>query len=485
MGCVKSRSKEVVIPSFRIVSIDDIQIGASTFISSNGKSFQEVYSMGPALSNNAFSETRKAINRDSKEERAVKIFRKDIPNPYSSSKIQSEISIMKDIDYPNIIRIYEIFDEPKRLYIVMELCNGGELFDQILQRDSFSESQVAHIMKELLSTLAYIHKKRIIHRDIKPENILLEESGDLLNIKLINFSSAVSLQQSASTTGLTGSAYYIAPEMIQGAYNEKVDLWSSGVVMYMLLSHYPPFEGNSDKQILECIISTSVSFQEDVWTSVSQDAKDFISKLLCPAETRLSALDALSHPWITLHGSTQVTSSELIITTFQNLRSFHNSNKLRDAVQTYIATQCVSSYDTKELKEIFKSIDSNGDGMLSKEELLQHYVKVMGQENAEEEVNGIMKEVDTDSSGFINYTEFLKAAMSQRLLLSSQNLRKAFDLFDKDNSGTISAAELKKVLEGGLGSDDSVWLQIVNNFDQNSDGEIDLMEFEEIITGMN
>lgn len=123
--------------------------------------------------------------------------------------------------------------------------------------------------------------------------------------------------------------------------------------------------------------------------------------------------------------------------------------------------------------------------MLSKEELLQHYVKVMGQENAEEEVNGIMKEVDTDSSGFINYTEFLKAAMSQRLLLSSQNLRKAFDLFDKDNSGTISAAELKKVLEGGLGSDDSVWLQIVNNFDQNSDGEIDLMEFEEIITGMN
>jgi calcium-dependent protein kinase len=337
-------------------------------------------------------------------------------------------------------------------------------------------------MKEIFSALAYMHEQGIVHRDLKPENILLEDKDDLINIKIINFSTATILKKGSFLSGVIGTAYYIAPEVISSNYNEKCDIWSAGVVMFMLLSFYPPFDGNSDKEILEKVQRGTINYKNPIWTSISNQAKDLISKLLCPIDQRLSATEVLTHPFIVENALIADSDQQNLVSAFQNLRGFRNSNKLRDAVQTFIATQCISVHDSKTLKEVFKTIDTNGDGKLSKEELLMHYKKVMGDDHAEEEVTQIMKEVDTDNNGYINYTEFLKASISQKTLASSQNLRRAFDLFDSDKSGSISAAELKKVLQGGNNTDDHVWKQIIKAFDQNSDGEIDLREFEEIIT---
>lgn len=483
MGCASSSSRQIASPAVRINNIDDIHVNPGTFILHHSQNFQDIYILGHTLRTTAKYEFRNAIHRETQEERTVKIFRKDFSTSESYSNLQTEISILKSIDHPNIIKIFEIFEEAKRVFVVMEQCKGGELFEQILSRECFSETQVANIIKELFSAVAYLHMKMIVHRDIKPESILLEEKGGLLNIKLINFSVATILPIKNCLSGIVGSAYYIPPEMITGTYSEKCDMWSCGVVMFMLLSHYPPFEGNSNQEILDKIISSQLNFNEAVWDSVSPQAKDLISKLLCPVASRFSASEALSHPWFSLQTSRELPDSQKLLSTFQNLRTFYNSNKLRDAVQTYIATQCISSYDSKELKEVFRAIDTNGDGQLSKEELLEHYIQVLGQENAEEEVTQIMKQVDTEKNGYINYTEFIKAAMSQRTLLSSQNLRRAFDLFDNDKSGTISASELRKVLQGSMVSEDKVWDDIIKHFDQNSDGEIDLREFEEIIIG--
>ena len=303
-----------------------------------------------------------------------------------------------------------------------------------------------------------------------------------MNIKLINFSAATIIAKNTKVRGITGTAYYIAPEVIDREYNEKCDLWSCGVILYMLLSSYPPFDGSNDKEILNNVMQSSHSFKDPVWGPISLSAKDLIYKLLCPENIRLSAGDALAHPWILEFASPQRPNTTNMISVFTNLKSFFNSNKLRDAVQTFIATQCISAHDTKKLTEAFKAIDTNGDGKLSKEELLSHYIKAIGYENAEEEVDKIMSSVDTDNNGFINYTEFLKAAVSERVLLSSENLRRAFDLFDQDKSGTISAEELKKILQGGLISDDQVWKEIINSVNKNQNAEIDLREFEEIIT---
>ena len=181
------------------------------------------------------------------------------------------------------------------------------------------------------------------------------------------------------------------------------------------------------------------------------------------------------------HSTRRVSNPGKMISVFKNLKNFSNSNKLRDAVHTFIATQCISAHDTKKLTEVFKTIDINGDGKISKEELLTHYIKIMGYENAEEEVTKIMSILDTNKSGFVYYTEFLKAALSEQVVFSSENLRRAFDLFDQQKTGRISASGLKRVLEGGSISDDQVWKDIIKSVDENSDGKIDLREFEEII----
>jgi len=203
--------------------------------------------------------------------------------------------------------------------------------------------------------------------------------------------------------------------------------------------------------------------------------------LLSPEPTRLTASEALTHPWVTLNSQRTLPNTTIMEAALKNLKNFHNTSKLRDAVNTFITTQCISQKDTKELRDVFRMMDTNGDGKLSREELLNQFSKTMGYNAASDEVDRIMAEVDTDNNGYIDYTEFLKATLDIRTVMSSENMRRAFDLFDKDGSQSISAMELKKILAGEAISENKVWESIVKEVDQNGDGEIDFSEFQQII----
>lgn len=480
MGC--SSSSKIKAPTIKVLDAEGLKIQPGNFVVQNPRAFQEEYKIGKSLGSGAFGEVRRVIHRATNEGRAVKIFRKDLAVTSSSQqKLMEEINILRSLDHPNIIRVYEFFEDAKRFYIVMEQCNGGELFEEILKRQNFGEPQAAIILHQLFSAVAYLHDSGIIHRDLKPENILLEEKGDIMNIKLIDFGTAVRVDKNKTIKGAIGTAYYIAPEVLSGTYNYKCDLWSCGVIIYILLAGYPPFDGQNDEEILEKVKKSSYSFKNQVWNNVSKEAKDLISCLLSPTSTRISAHEALSHSWLKMHTQAPTVSNETIKSTLTNLRVFQKSSKLRDAVSTFITTQCVSLADTKELRKVFQAMDTNGDGKLSKEELFNYYSRDMGQEQAEEEVKRIMNEVDSDNSGFVDYTEFIKATLDSKTIASAGFLKRAFDVFDKDGSGTISASELKKLLAGGMICDDHVWNEIIKNVDSNGDGEIDFKEFERII----
>eukprot|EP00358_Blepharisma_japonicum_P004859 CAMPEP_0202942868 /NCGR_PEP_ID=MMETSP1395-20130829/3107_1 /ASSEMBLY_ACC=CAM_ASM_000871 /TAXON_ID=5961 /ORGANISM="Blepharisma japonicum, Strain Stock R1072" /LENGTH=196 /DNA_ID=CAMNT_0049639601 /DNA_START=170 /DNA_END=757 /DNA_ORIENTATION=- len=195
-----------------------------------------------------------------------------------------------------------------------------------------------------------------------------------------------------------------------------------------------------------------------------------ISALLCPASARLSAAQALEHIWMTRNVSVASPHPDLIQSALTNLQRFEASNKLKDAIRAFITTQCLSLKDTKSLRDIFIAMDTNHDGKLSRDELMEQFVKIMGAEAADEEVTRIMAEVDTDNSGFIDYFEFLKATMDQKVLVSSENMKHAFDAFDEDGNQSISAQELKRMLEGKATSENKVWSTIIDEVDKNGDG---------------
>ena len=479
MGCVngKKKSRTPVI----IKSSSELVIHPSTFVQMNTLSFRQVYKLGRRLGSGAYGDVCCCTHRATGSQRAVKMFRKDRSLSESEKNhINNEIQVLKKLDHPNIIRLYEFFEDSDMFYIVMEHCGGGELFFQIIKDKTLTESEVAAVVKQLLSCIAYIHSKGVMHRDLKPENILIESSEQKTEIKLIDFGAAKAFRSNQKVKGALGTAYYVAPEVVTGSYTEKCDVWSVGVVLYVLLCGSPPFTGRTDKEIINNIKKGNYNFEKKTWDDVSEQAKDLVKCLLVKEKLRPSAREALNHSWFSLIEK-ENSDENSYETAFSNLRSYSSNNKLREAVKTFIASQLLTRLELKEVKKVFLELDQNGDGKLSKEELVMGYSKAFGEEEAKEQVERIMSHVDTDKNGYLEYTEFLKAATDQEVLINEKNLKLAFEAFDKDSNGRISAKELKQVLCAGNHAEDFVWEEIIDQVDQNGDKEIDLKEFEDLI----
>ena len=199
--------------------------------------------------------------------------------------IINEINLLKSLDHPNIMKIYEYFADEQQFYIVSEYCEGGELFDFIQSRGTMNETIIAKIFHQIMSALLYCHNHQIIHRDIKPEILLLKEqieSDDSdFDIKLIDFGASLQIDNKKKANQVVGTPYYVAPEVLMGSYDSKCDIWSAGVILYIMLCGYPPFYGDNDDEILQKVILGDYQMEGEEWDQVSQDAKDLIRKTIC------------------------------------------------------------------------------------------------------------------------------------------------------------------------------------------------------------
>ena len=225
-----------------------LKLSKSNIISSKTIPISKEYKLGKTLGSGAFGIVRLAVHKATKQTRAVKVLKK---SNQDINLLMREVEILSKLSHPNIMQIFEVFQDQSSFYIVSEYCKGGELFDILSQKGSLSEKDTAHIMKQVLSAISYSHKNNIVHRDLKPENILLDDNSKDLFIKIIDWGCAVSFSTDKKMHEADGTAYYIAPEVLREEYDEKCDVWSCGVILYIMLCGYPPFNGATDDEIFE------------------------------------------------------------------------------------------------------------------------------------------------------------------------------------------------------------------------------------------
>jgi len=221
------------------------------------------------------------------------------------------------------VKLYEFYINPEYYYLVTELVEGNELFYEIKRRRNFNEETAAEIISQILSAIVYCHERGIVHRDLKPENILMTLTKERrYRIKIIDFGTAQSLKKKTKLKSKLGTPYYIAPEVLLMNYNEKCDVWSCGVILYILLSGTVPFYGETNAEILEAVKRGTFTFYSSVWNNISAEAKELVTKMLTfPSSKRISAQEAYMHKWITKRKFNKLNPKTANIL-LKNLRSF-------------------------------------------------------------------------------------------------------------------------------------------------------------------
>lgn len=448
------------------------------FIIQNTHQIFDIYDLQSLIGEGTYGKVYIASHKTTKALRAIKIINKlTIKDTDLQSEFINEVSILKMTDHPNILRLFEFFEDNRNYYLVTEYLTGGELLDFILTYKSITEAETAYYMKQLLSAVAYLHSLNIVHRDIKLENLIFESTEKNSPLKLIDFGTSVVLTRNLKN--FKGTISYLAPEVIQNNYTEKCDVWSVGVCMYILLSGTMPFGGRNEKEIIQGIMRGNYQLTGGNWDRISPQAKNLIRKMIqSDPKLRISANEALHDKWISSHSVPQANNSGLA-SILSNLQSFRANFKLQRAVMCFISNQIISQSEKTELTRIFNLLDTQHNGRITEKDLNIACLTVWGDRVSKADIKKILKEIDISGNGYINYSEFI-GFNKQRTVLNTERLEAVFQMFDKDSSGKITADEVKAMLDVH-NVEDEWWDQIIAEVDLNGDGGVDIKEFKNMM----
>ncbi|XVE66482.1 hypothetical protein DITRI_Ditri08aG0083100 [Diplodiscus trichospermus] len=436
---------------------------------------RDLYTLGRKLGQGQFGTTYLCTEISTGIEYACKsIPKRKLIAKEDVEDVRREIQIMHHLaGHKNIVTIKGSYEDSLYVHIVMELCSGGELFDRIIQRGHYTERKAAELTKIVVGVVEACHSLGVMHRDLKPENFLLVNKDDDFSLKAIDFGLSVFFKPGQVFTDVVGSPYYVAPEVLLKHYGPEADVWTAGVILYILLSGVPPFWAETQQGIFDAVLKGHIDFDSDPWPLISDSAKDLIRKMLCsgPSE-RLTAHEVLCHPWICENGVAPDKALDPAV--LSRLKQFSAMNKLKKMALRVIA-ESLSEEEIAGLREMFTSMDTDNSGAITFDELkagLRRY----GSTLKDTEIKALMDAADVDNSGTIDYGEFIAATVHLNKLEREEHLVAAFKYFDKDGSGYITVDELQQAC-AEHNMTDVLLEDIIREVDQDNDGRIDYGEF--------
>ncbi|XP_059664752.1 calcium-dependent protein kinase 19-like isoform X2 [Cornus florida] len=402
-----------------------------------GKPFEDIksfYTIGKELGRGQFGVTYLCTENSTGQQYACKsISKRKLVSKNDREDMKREIQIMQHLTgQANIVEFKGAYEDRQSVHLVMELCAGGELFDRIIAKGHYSERAAASICRAIVNVVHVCHFMGVMHRDLKPENFLLSDKSENARLKTTDFGLSVFIEEGKVYHDIVGSAYYIAPEVLRRSYGKEIDIWSAGVILYILLCGVPPFWAETEKGIFNEILKGEIDFESQPWPSISSSAKDLVKKMLTlDPKTRLTSVQVLEHPWIREGG--EASDKPIDSAVLSRMKQFRAMNKLKKLALKVIAEN-LSEEEIQGLKSMFTSMDTDKSGTITYEELKTGLAR-LGSKLTEVEVKQLMEAADVDGNGTIDYIEFITATMHRHKLERDEHLYKAFRHFDKDNSG--------------------------------------------------
>lgn len=463
----------------------EFKIKSSNFVRQRSCSIYDVYQELEEVGEGTYGKIIKVRHLLSGELRVVKVISKSvILKGVSEHDVITEINILKSMDHPNIIKVFEFFNDEKNFYIVKEFFNEGDLFNN-LTKLNFSETLICNIMKQILSAVSYLHSKKVLHGDLKLENILIERESlkdDYVDIKLTDFGCS-KIFFGKVCRKLIGTTNYLAPEIVKSEYNEKCDIWSCGVILYVLFTGRYPYEGETEKEIIEKIRNKApINFELDDLNCYSSEAIKVLKKMLTlDYLERPSAADILKSGWFKRGlSSKDLVEKDHLVKTLSGIRNFHARAKFQQAVITFLTHNVEKNEEVKKLRHIFQHLDKDMDGKLSifdlKKGLEEHFKNVCFME-----VENIIKNMTTNEEDFIEYEDFLGATLDKNLLMTEKKLKEAFDHFDVNKEGIIHAKEIKSVLSREHEVSDETMAEMLDEINLKVDQDIEYSTFKKLM----
>ena len=467
--------------------------------------------------------------------RAVKIIPRGLlMEGVDSNKLMDEIIILKNLDHPNIMKLYEFFEDDENCYLVSEFCDQGDLLQKMQKLIYMDEIVVKFLMEQILNAIAYLHSKGVFHGDIKLENVMLytttkqqprrsftiinktlaksktlrkeiEESftiesekiktqpstksiqmvNNMLDyeIKLIDFGcSKIFTKRGERKSGIIGTSLYCSPEVIDNLYDERCDEWSCGVLMYLLLCGQFPFEGETEEEIFKKVKKCEYDFSPPQFNNISSNYKDLIKKLLEPKiKRRIKAIDALKHPFFTESFSPDAAlkkKDNSIIEKLFNLTV--PKSKFHRAILSYMTSSYISKDEEKKLRTVFRYIDYDDKSYLTRAKI-EKALKEFGKEYTEEDIQNILKALDVDNNGVIEYQEFIQGVCDKSSLLSDYNLKNIFNIIDHKNKGYITSEDIKNFVFPTKTFNEEAFAAYLNQFGMKIDDKLFFDDFKDII----